>query len=530
LLSGDHFYGVMEFARRRTPVGFTQRDLTIADGIARQTAVALQRGQLIEESRRLVRALESTADAVLITDAQARVIFANKAFMDIFGYRPEEVIGHDALEISGGGPESWLTELRQTVEQRGWRGETVAYRKDGTEFPILLNAGMIRDDDGEVQGAVAILQDISEEKRFQQQMQRADRLAAVGEMAAGIAHEVNNALAVIFGQTEDAAERPNEELRPALQKVDNQGRRIAEIVKGVLGFARPHEPERQPIDLVSVTRQTLDLISHDIDRQGVRLETSFDGDLPSVMADPQQLQQVLLNLLGNALQAMGSTEDPSLRVEVCGIDDRLAIRVRDTGPGISPDVVARIFDPFFSTKDDGSGLGLSVSYAIAQAHGGELQVESRLGAGATFTLVLPISRPGAGEVPAAEGFERVLLVDDDPDVAEALTTMLTKEGIAVSHVGSGPEALTLLDSDSAWDALFLDVRLPGMSGPEIYAKLAEKLPELAQSVVFVTGGLWRTGSRLRKELPPQPILPKPCTQDQVRDVLRRLRSQRRAAA
>lgn len=528
LLSGDRFYGVMEFARRRTPVGFTQRDLTIADGIARQTAVALQRAQLIEDSRRLVRAVESTDDAVLITDAERRVIFANRGFLQTMGYRKEEILGQDALQFITG-PEGWLSNMRDASHQRGWRGETVAYRKDGSEFPIMLNAGPIRDDEGQVQGAVAILQDISEEKRFQQQMQRADRLAAVGEMAAGIAHEVNNALTVIFGRTADSDARSEEELRSALHEVDGQARRIADIVQGALGFARPHAPKRRPIDLVKVTRQTLDLIRHDVDRQGVRLDVECESDLPPVMADPQQLQQILLNLLGNALQAMASCERRQLSVAVRGVGDRLVISVGDSGPGIPPDIVGRIFDPFFSTKDDGNGLGLSVSYAIARAHGGELQVESKVGEGTLFSLVLPIQPLEAAAAEVGHDFERVLLVDDEPDVAEALTTMLRKEGIAVSQASNGEQALSLLDSGD-WDAVFLDVRLPGMSGPEIYDELARRRPDLASRVVFVTGGLWRSNSRLRQELPPQPILPKPCTQDQMREVLRRLRLQRRAAA
>ena len=531
LLSGDRFYGIMEFARRRTPVGFTQRDLTIADGIARQTAVALQRAQLIEESRRLVRAVESTDDGVLITDPERRVIFANRGFLQTMGYRREEVVGHDASEFAIG-PEGWLATISEAVQQRGWRGETVAYRKDGTEFPILLNAGLIRDDDGAVQGAVAILQDISEEKRFQQQMQRADRLVAVGEMAAGIAHEVNNALTVIFGQTAEAAERSDGQLRAALTEVDGQARRIADIVQGVLGFARPHAPKRRLIDLAKVTRQTIDLIRHDIERQGVQLEVDCESELPAVMADPQQLQQILLNLFGNALQAMAPCERRWLGVEVRGVGERLVISVRDAGPGIPQEIMARIFDPFFSTKDDGNGLGLSVSYAIAQAHGGDLQVESKVGEGAVFSLSLPIRGPEADALDEAEvgrDFERVLLVDDDPDVAEALTSMLRREGIKVLHAGTGAEALLLLDRGD-WDAVFLDVRLPGMSGPEIYDELARRRPDLAPRVVFVTGGLWRSHSRLREELPPQPILPKPCTQDQVREVLRRLRTQRRAAA
>ncbi len=523
LVSGERFYGVMEFARRTSSRAFTQRDLTVADGIARQTAVALERARLIGESHRLVLAVESTEEAVLITDIRRRVIFANRAFMHTLGYRREEVIGRDAVELTGGMTD-FVGELTEAVQRRSWRGETVVKRKDGTSIPIALNVSLFRDQDGRAKGAVSILQDISEQKKFQEQMQRVDRLAAVGEMAAGIAHEINNALTVIFGKTANGPACAESELRGALAQVEGQAHRIADIVQGVLGFARPRPPHPEPVALAAVAAKTLDLVRHDLVRQNVDLETSLDADLPPALADPLQLQQVLLNLFGNALQAMAGSERRWLRVEALGIDDRLALRVGDAGPGIAAEVLPRIFDPFFSTKSQGSGLGLSVSYAIARAHGGDLQVESEVGRGTTFTLFLPTAGPAEPHI-----IERILLVDDDPEVAEALTAMLAKEGLQVTRAATGAEAMARLESGS-WDAVFLDVRLPDVSGPEVYAELSRTRPELAQRVVFVTGGIWRSESRLRQELPPQPILAKPCTQDQVREVLRRLRSQRRQAA
>jgi len=433
------------------------------------------------------------------------------------------LMGRDALQIAT--LDEPLANFQDTLQRRSWRGETTIRRRDGTSLPITLNASLIRDADGKVQGAVVILEDISEQKRFQEQMQRADRLAAVGELAAGIAHEINNALAAIFGQTDELDTRTPADMREALGRVDAQARRIADIVQGVLGFARPRPPSPVPVDLASLTAKTLELVRHDLARQSVRLETSYAPDLPPAQADPQQLQQVLLNLFGNAIQAMAGRADAWLRVEVFGVGDQLAVRATDGGPGIAPDVLPRIFDPFFSTKAEGSGLGLSVSYAIARAHGGDLRVDSTPGVGTSFTLFLPIAAaPSAGTE-----IERALLVDDDPDVAEALTAMLVKEGLRVVHALTAAEGLALLESER-WDAVFLDVRLPDLSGPEIFRRLAETNPALAQRVVFVTGGVWRSESRLRQELPPQPVLAKPCTQDEVRRVLRQLRAQGRQAA
>lgn len=526
LLSGHRFYGVMEFARRRGPTGFTQRDLSIADGIARQTAVALQRASLIAESQRLVRAVESSGDGILITDQRGRVAFANEALVRMLGYEAEDIVGHQASELAIG-PTDWVESVSDSVKSRGWRGEATGHRKDGSEFPALLDATLIRDDDGTVKGAVAIVRDVTEEKKLQEQLHRVDRLAAIGEMGAGIAHEVNNALAVIFAHTKLTDASDNEQLRAALATVDEQSQRIAEIVRGVLGFARPLAPRRTPVDLVEITRKTLDMIAPDVARRHGRVESEFDTDLPRVLADAQQVQQILLNLFKNALQATPEDCELKLRVEVRGQGDQLVVRVTDNGPGIDGDVQQRIFDPFFSTKEEGSGLGLSVSYAIAQAHGGDLRVESEVGAGSTFTLALPIDQPSEAS-PETTG-EHFLLVDDDPDVAEALRMMLNAEGVGVEHVLSGDEAFAVLDRRD-WDAIFLDVRLPGRSGPQIYAEMLESHPHLAQRVVFVTGGIWRSGSALRDELPDQPILAKPCTQDRLREVLRQVRSIRRDAA
>jgi CheY-like chemotaxis protein/two-component sensor histidine kinase len=340
-----------------------------------------------------------------------------------------------------------------------------------------------------------------------------------------MAHEINNALAVIFGQTEEDETRSPDDLRPALAKVDAQARRIADIVQGVLGVARPRAPRSLPLDLQELTVKTLDLVGHDLSRQGIRLETIVGDDLPLAEADPQQVQQVLLNLITNALQAMaGSGAGGWLRVEVREEGTLLAVRVIDNGPGIAADVLPRIFDPFFSTKEKGSGLGLSVSYAIARAHGGDLRVDSEVGRGTTFTLLLPIAQADTGAP-----LERALLVDDDDEVAEAIAAMLVREGLQVTRAATGVEGLEKLAA-GAWDAVFLDVRLPDVSGPDIYHHLETAQPELAQRVVFVTGGVWRSESRLRQELPPQPVLAKPCTQDQVRNVLRQLRAHRRKAA
>lgn len=522
LLSGGQFFGVMQLARRRGGAAFTQGDLKLADGVARQTAVALERARLVEESRRLVRAVESTGEAVLISDARQRIRFVNNAFLRTFGYTREDVIGKEASLLTERLSAEWLSEVTHAIANQGWRGEAVGRRRDGSEFPMMLNASLIRDDRARVVGAVAILEDISEQKQLQEQLRRADRLAASGEMAAGIAHEVNNALVGILVQAELAnADVPADDLRTALHRVEGQGRRIASIVQALLGFARPQVPRREPVALPGLVAETLALLDHDLRRHAIRVRLHFPPFLPPVLADSRQIEQVLVNLFTNAIQAMGSGGG-SLEVQGAVDQERVRLDVTDSGRGIDPAHLARIFDPFFTTKPEGSGLGLSVSYGIMRAHDGDLTVRSELGRGTTFSLVLP-----AAPRVAIDGLQRALVVDDEDQVADALITMLKHEGLSAARAATGEEALRTLASES-FDVVLLDVRLPDISGPEVFARLQADRPAVAARVIFVTGGLWRGESRLRNELPPQPTLSKPCTPTQLREALHALSVQQAA--
>jgi PAS domain S-box-containing protein len=524
LISGSHFYGVLQVGRLGGQSSFTQNELIIADGVASQAAVALERARLVEESHRFMRAVESTDEAVLITDPQRRIVSVNQALLGMFGYTRDELLGCDSLML-GAVPDDMAREVQRAVIDHSWRGEARVRRKDGSTFPIALHASLIRSDDDRIQGAVAIIEDMTAQKQLQEQMQRADRLAAAGEIAAGVAHEVNNALVGILGQAELArAATDVGSLRSALANVELQGVRIAGIVQELLGLARRQPPQRTTVDLRTLVSDTLTLMAHDLGRNRIRSQIRFAEDLPSVSVDAKQIQQVLVNLFTNAMQAM-QPDGGALSVAVQSEDTSVSVQVQDTGAGIAPEALSRVFDPFFSTKQQGTGLGLSVSYGIAQAHGGDLTVESTLNEGTTFTLRLPATRAATGVEPRT-----VLLVDDDDAVADTLREMLEREGLRVRRAETGKEALLILAHDS-FDAVFLDVRLPDISGPQIYERLVAMRPEQARRVVFVTGGLWRVDSRgLREKLPPgQPTLSKPCTAAQIGEVLRLLRDTRAAA-
>lgn len=356
------------------------------------------------------------------------------------------------------------------------------------------------------------------------EQQEADRLAAAGELAAGVAHEVNNALTGIQGQVQ--AVRGSQDpatLRGALETVEAQTHRIAAIIRELLGFGRPQQPVREAVDLASLVDDTLTLMAHELEREHVSVERLFPRTLKPALADRKQIQQVLVNLFTNAIHAM-EPHGGILRLTAREGQSVVYLEVQDTGAGIREEALPRIFDPFFSTKKKGTGLGLSVSYNIVRAHGGDLSADSELGKGATFTLRLPTPVE-----PKALSARSVLLVDDEPAVAASIEDMLVREGLRVRRAGSGQEALAAVE-ETSFDAIFLDVKLPDLSGPEVYARLLASQPNLAKRVIFVTGGLWRNDRRgLRDRLPPQPMLAKPCTSEQIREVLRLSQELRGAA-
>lgn len=518
LHSSGRFFGVLLFARRSSSSSFTERDITVADGVAAQVAIALERTQLIEDGRRMVQALDSTGECVVITDESANVVYVNPSFLLTLGYSESEILGRDALTMFTNVSPLWMADVIAAVQKGGWRGEALLPRVDGTSIPALLDINLIRDEKGEMQGAVTIFDDLSERRRMEQQLHRADRLATAGEMAAGIAHEVNNALVGILRHASKAKDETDPaKLRHSFERVELQANRIADIVQGLLGFARPRPPERQAVSVRALLDETLEFQGYDLEKAHVRAEIDLPTDLPKIWVDHKQLQQVLVNLVTNARQAM-SEHGGHLKLSARSDGRDVLIDVRDDGPGIAADQVARVFDPFFTTKESGTGLGLSVSYQIVRAHDGDISLESTPGSGTCFTLRLPVAIEARTE--------RALVIDDDEEVGATLVEMLQDEGLEADRVLSGNEALERLGGNGAYDVVFLDVRLPDIDGPEVYERLTNSNPTQARRVIFVTGGLWRNeNGGLRQALGSQPVLPKPCTAAQIRQALQELRHQ-----
>jgi PAS domain S-box-containing protein len=351
----------------------------------------------------------------------------------------------------------------------------------------------------------ALIRDVSERKRMDdqsrdlyQQLLQAEKMAALGQTISGVAHELNNPLATILSWAERLSEKSLDQgTRRGMDVILGEADRAARIVRNLLTFARKRQSTRAMIDLNQVVLETLALRAYEQRLTNIEVVTALASGLPQVFADAHQIQQVLLNLVINAEQAMVSAHGRGAMVLRTWHDeerDAVALEVSDDGPGVPEDARSKIFDPFFTTKEvgKGTGLGLTVAYAIVQEHGGRIQVEAPL-RGAAFVLELPVSserpasrpRPGAPSMEAVKGAS-VLLVEDEQALAAAVSEALTDAGLAVDHAGDGEDALARVRKKT-YDVVICDLKLPRVDGMTLYRAIAAATPALARRVIFVTG-------------------------------------------
>ena len=380
-------------------------------------------------------------------------------------------------------------------------------RVDGSSVWVEVTAGAEPASEEGVLRVEALIRDVSERKKMDdqsrdlyQQLLQAEKMAALGQTISGVAHELNNPLATILSWAERLAERPLDgNSRRGVEVILAESERAARIVRNLLTFARKRQSTRAMIDLNHVVRETLALRSYEQRLTNIEVVTALAAGLPQVFADAHQIQQVLLNLVINAEQAMvGANGRGSLVVRTWHDAERDAVvlEVTDDGPGISEEMRGKIFDPFFTTKEvgKGTGLGLTVAYAIVQEHGGRIRVEEEP-QGASFVVELPVSEvttirrtPQAQGAPSMEAVQGalVLLVEDERALAAAVSEALTDAGLQVDHAGDGEEALARV-RQKTYDAVICDLKMPRVDGMMLYRAMAAATPALARRVIFVTG-------------------------------------------
>ncbi len=384
----------------------------------------------------------------------------------------------------------------------------------------------------EAQESARKLNEVVEDQKLrltlaQQQMLQAAKLSALGELVTGVSHELNNPLAVLQGTLEILGDEVPAQLRPQLATMQKSIDRATRIVQGLLTFGRKRPLQRQRVHVARLVEQVLEVASGDLRLARVAVETDVAADLPDIWADDHQLQQVLLNLVTNAKQAMADVVgERCLRVMGRRASaDRVRLIVTDTGMGIAPELLPRIFDPFVTTKGvRGTGLGLSISYGIVREHGGQIVVDSQPGAGATFTIELPVgtmaseSPTPAATTERAPGGACVMIADDDESVSAILRGHLEHAGYRTLHAASGEEALGLL-SDKV-QVVITDYHLPGLDGLAFYREAVRRVPGLERRVMFLTAGALPEAVRHVVGQGHGRLLQKPFTRQQLLDTVR----------
>ena len=359
-----------------------------------------------------------------------------------------------------------------------------------------------------------------------------EKLAAMGTLLAGVAHELNNPLGVVLGQANllrrAVGEGPNAQ---RAEKIERAAERCARIVKSFLSLARHHPPERARAELNGIVGDAAELLSYPLRMENVDLQLHLGGEMPVLWADPHELHQVVVNLVTNARQAMRAKAPPhriALRTRFDASRQRVVLEVEDDGPGVPPEIRPRIFEPFFTTKPpgEGTGLGLSLCRGIVESHGGSIEVESARGGGAVFRIELPIQdlpsvRPEAPRPAVAPSAKRILVVDDEPDLAALVAEMLIEVGYRVEAAVSGAGALEKLAAGE-FDLILSDIRMPDVDGPALYREAKRRYPRLEGRFLFFTGDALSESTRQFLEDGPMPHLAKPFSAEELREQVQEL--------
>src|SRR5688572_19787159 len=389
--------------------------LTSAGDSERMPAVDGQqsRGELeaaLRKSEALAQAvLASATEGIILIDAGGRIIVVNPAAERMFGYDRGDLLGQRLEVLLPERIRGAHVEHRAgyfagpRARPMGIGLDLAGRRKEGTEFPVEISLSYVEAPDGVL--AMAFITDITERKRAEAQLQRQrevlyqnEKLAALGTLSAGIAHEMNNPLGIMTTRIEVMLLDAETQQLPAqvledLHVLHRASQRVARIAAGLRSFARQSAGEPSPIDLNTIVDEALLLMQKPLGAEDIRVLATLDRTLPSLLGDPNALHQVLMNLLTNAREAMAGGGE--IRIETARAErpDWIRLRVADTGPGIPPEDITKVFDPFYTTKRTGTGLGLSVTYGIIREHGGTIDVTSRPGAGTAFTLEFPVAAP-----------------------------------------------------------------------------------------------------------------------------------------
>jgi PAS domain S-box-containing protein len=499
-------------------------------------AVSAGRRDATRRVELLATAVRGLSEGLVISEVTPegpRVVFANEAFRAMVDLGPEALLGRSPLEHMGDMDPETRQRLEAALREASpFRGQVLLKHRGASRVHSEVQLSPVRDAGGEVTHLVSIHRDVSATQELSARLMAAERVAAVGTLAAGVGHEIQNPLAYLelslHGATRSLSKGAAGAAQALSHLLDAQegAERIRFIVADLRTFSREGADERERVDLREVVAPALRMVRHAL-RDRAKLVEEYDG-IPQVLGSGARLGQVLLNLLVNAVQAIppGQAERHTVRIHtLTAPDGRAQMEVSDTGRGIPPEVLPHIFKPFYTTKsqEEGTGLGLSICQQIIRAHGGEIHVRSEPGQGSVFTILLPpappeppraaepVRRPAEPPSPpvrAAARRGRILIVDDEPRLAQSMRLLLAPNHDVVTTT-RGSEALEWMAAGQRFDLVVCDLQMPGTTGMDIYARLREQAPEMARRLVFMSGGAFTPDASAFIRSVPNRVLEKP---------------------
>jgi PAS domain S-box-containing protein len=518
------------------------------------TPVLLSKAQdaLRQSEEQYRQIVEATTDGVVKLDAGERIVFVNGRLAEMLGYEPAQMIGMSISAFMGDSAKAILFDSLQRRRAEQDTLDTVFCHRNGTEISVNVAASPLVDSERRHIGTLGVVRDVTERKKLQSQLMVSDRMASVGTLAAGVAHEINNPLAAVIGNLDYVAEilgrtggEPStsanpgksdawllEEIKGPINDAREAAARVRLIVRDLKIFSRsPIDEPKCRVDVQAVMESSLRMAWNEI-RHRARLVKLYGCGVPNVEANEGRLGQVFLNLIVNAAQALpeGHAEQNEIRVSTRLHDGRVVIEVSDTGAGIPPEIIGRIFDAFFTTKGVGvgTGLGLAICHRIVADMDGELTVESAVGKGTTFRVALPIAGRAAIEepappvepiaIPGRRG--RILVVDDEEIVLRSVQRLLSKEHDVVA-VAKAKAALALCAGGETFDVILCDLMMPDMTGMDLHRELSRVAPEQAGRMIFMTGGAFTAKAWTFLSDPGRENVEKPFDPKTLRAIVRR---------
>jgi two-component system, cell cycle sensor histidine kinase and response regulator CckA len=488
----------------------------------------------------------STNDVIIGKSLDGTVTSWNAAAERVYGYSASEMVGENISRLI---PDDHADELPEILDRIS-RGdsvhtyETVRVRKDGSRVDVAVTISPIRDQRGVVVGASTIARDITDRLRLEERLRQSDRMQAIGSLAGGIAHDFNNILLVIRGHSalllKDLAD---ERVREGVHQIDRAAGRAAEFTHQLLAFSRQQVLRPQVTNLNALVEETLRLVSRMLE-DNIEVDLQMESDLDSILIDGGQLTQAILNLIVNARDAMPEGGTLTIRTANADLDQAYAakhedvmpgpyvlLQVTDSGTGIDPADQSRIFEPFFTKKEHGTGLGLAVVFGLVKQSRGHIWLYSESGMGTTFKLYFPVTsatQAGTSEpeqVGSVGGHETILVVEDNEMVRSLVTITLESYGYSVIVAANGAEALAIAeDHPEVIDLLLTDVVMPGLNGRELADTLLADRPNL--KVLFSSGYPADTVLRHGIEEARTAFLEKPYLPDELARKIRQILEQR----